>query len=188
MGSRRLLVLLGVGAPLVGLLALLGWALYRGKGQPVSVVVRNEPQWVQVVNRPAPDFTLTLLDGSPLRLSSLRGKVVMVDFWSSWCPPCIAEAPTLRQVYLEYAPRGVEFVGVAIWDTEEAVRRFVRDSGTPYPVGLDEKGRLAIEYGVAGIPEKFFLDPQGVLRRKFIGAISADELRGVLDSLLAPGD
>ncbi len=93
----------------------------------------------------------------------------------------------LAATYPQYAGRGVEFVGVAIWDDEGAVRKFVRQFGIAYPSGLDAQGKIAIDYGVRGIPEKFFIDPDGRLVRKFVGPVTQEKIRAILDELLAQG-
>jgi cytochrome c biogenesis protein CcmG/thiol:disulfide interchange protein DsbE len=108
----------------------------------------------------------------------------MIDFWSSWCPPCRAEASSLSKVYGDYKKKGVEFVGVAIWDTPDAARELLNAAGSKYPAGLDEKGVIAIDYGVTGIPEKYFLDRDGQIVRKFVGPMSESALRNLLDELL----
>ena len=130
-------------------------------------------------------FSLELLDGSVIALSDLSGKVVMVDFWSSWCAPCRQEAPVLAQVYREYLDQPVEFVGVDIWDRPSDARDHVERFNLSYPNGIDVNGRIAIDYGVTGIPEKFFIGPDGVLVKKFVGPMKADKLRAILDELLA---
>jgi cytochrome c biogenesis protein CcmG/thiol:disulfide interchange protein DsbE len=124
------------------------------------------------------------LDGGKVELADLKGSVVMVDFWSSWCPPCRAEASSLSAVYRDYRERGIEFVGVAIWDTPEAARELLKAAESEYPAGLDEKGVIAIDYGVTGIPEKYFIDREGKIVRKFVGPMGEDILRGLLDELL----
>jgi cytochrome c biogenesis protein CcmG/thiol:disulfide interchange protein DsbE len=111
----------------------------------------------------------------------------MVDFWSTWCPPCQREAPTLKEVYDEYRGRGVEFVGVAIWDQRNDVTEFVEQVGADYLLALDDRGLAAVEYGVRGIPEKYFIGPDGTLMRKYIGPMEADDLRRILDNLLPAG-
>ena len=181
--SKRSWILLGAGLPVLGLLALLGWAsLGRGGGSPFGV--NRVFGQVEVSARPAAPFRLVLMDGRPVNLDDLKGKVVLVDFWASWCAPCRQEAPVLKQVYQEYAGRPVEFIGINIWDRREGAVQYLEQFEVPYPNGIDESGAIAIDYGVRGIPEKFFIDSQGVVRQKFVGPMHADALRSALDELL----
>ena len=125
------------------------------------------------------------ISGGSVSLSEMRGKVVLVDFWASWCPPCRQEAAALEEVYREYAGPQVEFIGVNIWDLEDNANTYVKDFGLTYPSGVDTDGVIAIDYGVRGIPEKFFIGRDGGIRQKFVGPMSADTLRQTLDRLLA---
>lgn len=184
-GLRRWLLLAGVVTLLAGLLALLAWATVKSGGRPGGLIVNNTFGEVRIEEKPARDFTLQFFGGRTLALSELRGKLVMVDFWASWCPPCRKEAPELARVYLEYEGKAVEFVGVDIWDSEDGAKEFIARYGVPYPNGLDAKGKIAIDYGVTGIPEKYFISEDGVLLKKFIGPMTEDKLKGVLDELLA---
>ena len=183
---RRLLVALAVFVPLVGLFALLAWALVQSGGQPAGVAINTQFGEVDIEEGPARDFTLTLFDGESLTLSELRGKVVLIDFWTSWCPPCRREAPTLSEAYRRFEGRGVEFVGVAVWDSEEQAAGFVRELGVEYPNGLDSKGSIAIDYGLTGIPEKYIVDREGRLVRKFAGPMELEQLEAVLIELTLP--
>ena len=183
--KRNLLILVSA-VPTAALFALLGWAVARTGGTPGGFGVNNEFGEIGIERRAAPDFTKDSLSGETVRLSELRGKVVMVDFWTSWCPPCRREAPTLAEVYREYAHRNVEFIGVAIWDDRNRVEDYVLEFDLPYLNLIDEKGRIAIDYGVAGIPEKFFIDGNGDVVRKFVGPMDAESLREALDNLVAP--
>jgi cytochrome c biogenesis protein CcmG, thiol:disulfide interchange protein DsbE len=183
--SKRGWILLGTALPVMALLSLLGWAVVRSGGNPGSLGVNSVFGRVDVPAEPASDFTLELLDGGTLNLSDLRGKVVLVDFWASWCPPCRQEAQTLTQVYQEYADQPVEFVGVDIWDRRENALAYINEYNVPYPNGIDERGTILIDYGVTGIPEKFIIDQNGVLRQQLVGPTSADTLRETLDELLA---
>lgn len=183
---RPLLIAAAVFVPLVGLFALLAWALVESGGQPAGVAINTQFGEVAVEEGPARDFTLTLFDGETLRLSELRGKVVLIDFWTSWCPPCRREAPTLADAYRRFQGAGVEFVGVAVWDSEEESSRFVREHDVGYPNGLDSKGTIAIDYGLTGIPEKYIVDREGRLVRKFVGPIEPDRLEALLIELTLP--
>ena len=183
---RPLLVAAAVFVPLAGLFALLAWALVESGGQPAGVAINTQFGEVAVEEAPARDFTLTLFDGETLRLSELRGKVVLIDFWTSWCPPCRREAPTLADAYRRFQGAGVEFVGVAVWDSEEESSRFVREHDVSYPNGLDSKGTIAIDYGLTGIPEKYIVDREGRLVRKFVGPMEPDRLEALLIELTLP--
>ena len=182
--SRRGWIFLLSAIPLAGFLALLGWASLKTGGNPGGLGVNNEFGQVDISSKPAADFTLTLSTGTELPLSDLRGRVVLVDFWASWCTPCRQEAPVLSRVYLEYAGKPVEFVGVNIWDRNQDALDFLEAFETSYPNGVDQAGSIAIDYGVRGIPEKFFIDQNGVLRQKFVGPMQADALRAAIDGLL----
>ncbi len=183
---KRNLIILGSLIPVAALFALLGWAVARSDGNPGGFGINSGFGEIPVERRAAPEFTRPGLDGGTISLSGLRGKVVMLDFWSSWCPPCRREAPVLAQVYREYQGRNVEFVGVAVWDDGQDVLRYVREYDLPYPNVLDDKGRVAIDYGVAGIPEKYFIDESGNVVRSFVGPMEPGSLRAILDGLLAP--
>lgn len=132
--------------------------------------------------RPAPDFALTLLDGSTWRLSEHRGRVVVLNFWASWCEPCKAEMPALQQVATGSA-EDVVFVGVGSKiDRDEDVRRFVDAAAVSYPVGRDlagnDRARGTIEraYGVVGYPATFFIDPEGNIARVEMGPLDVSRL------------
>ena len=179
--------MLGTTVPVLALLALLSWAVVQSGGNPGSLGVNQEVGQVRLSPQLAKDFSLTTLDGATIELAGLRGKVVMLDFWASWCAPCRFEAPDLAQVYLDYADRPVEFVGVDIWDRRQYAIEHVARYRLTYPNGVDDKGTIAINYGVRGIPEKFFIDQNGVIVKKFVGPVDADTLRSTLDELMAQG-
>jgi cytochrome c biogenesis protein CcmG/thiol:disulfide interchange protein DsbE len=139
-----------------------------------------------LVGRPAATFTLTTFDGAAIDLGQLRGQVVVVNFWASWCAPaCYDEAPVLERNWRVYRERGVTIVGVDIQDTTEAGLKFVRDLGLSFPNGRDVTGKVAIDYGVYGVPETFFIDRQGRIRAKHVGAVSDVVFREHVERLLA---
>jgi cytochrome c biogenesis protein CcmG/thiol:disulfide interchange protein DsbE len=139
-----------------------------------------------LVGRPAPVFALSTLDGAPVTLEGHRGKILVVNFWASWCyPACYEEAPVLERNWRGYRDRGVVVLGVGIQDKREAVEKFVTDFGLTFPIAQDLKGSVSVDYGVYGVPETFFVDRQGRIRVKHVGAVTDDVFRKTVDGLLA---
>lgn len=116
------------------------------------------------------DFELPLLsNGENRTLSSFQGDVVLLNFWASWCPPCIAEMPSMQAVYDELGGNGFEIVAVNIQEDPETVRSFMEENGYDFPVLLDRTGRIAGRYGVRGIPTSYVVDPDGRLMAMLTG-------------------
>ena len=139
-----------------------------------------------LVGRPAPGFALTTFDGAPLTLEAQRGKVVVVNFWASWCyPACYEEAPVLERSWRAYRDRGVVVVGVDIQDKAEAAQKFIRDFGLSFPNAPDPTGKVSVDYGTYGVPETFFLDRRGRIRAKHVGALTDEIVRTHVERLLA---
>jgi cytochrome c biogenesis protein CcmG/thiol:disulfide interchange protein DsbE len=149
-----------------------------------------------LVARQAPSFTLTLFDGSTVSLRDLRGKAVFLNFWASWCPPCRAEARALEAAWQKNKGPAVVFLGIDIQDKEEDARAFLEEFGVTYMNGPDAGGRIAIDYGVWGIPESYFIDPEGRITYKHVGGIGAstveaklvDALKGVVSAEEGKGE
>ena len=181
--SSRKIPILAVGVPLlIFVIVLIIGMLQSGRdsGRPGVNDTLGE---VDVTTDAHSDFQITTLDGRELRLSDLRGSIVMVDFWSSWCPPCRAEASVLAEAYERWSEIGVEFVGISIWDNEEDVIDFIKNHNITYPNGIDNDGSIAVEFGVKGIPEKFFVNPQGEIVRKVNGPNTSQSLDAVLTQM-----
>ncbi|MGI8616476.1 MAG: TlpA family protein disulfide reductase [Actinomycetota bacterium] len=157
----------------------------RGQGQG-ALSVANYQARAEVVDTPAPDFELPLLgeDGS-LRLSDLRGDVVVLNFWASWCSPCRIEAPDLQAVWQDYRDQGVRFVGVDELDDTFAAQGFVREFAITYPSVFDPSGSLADDFGFIGLPATYVIDRQGNIVYRFQGFIDGPTLRSSLDEVLA---
>ena len=139
-----------------------------------------------LVGRPAAEFALRSFDGQPVSLSALRGKVVVLNFWASWCfPACYEEAPVLERGWRAYRDRGVVVIGIDIQDKEEAARKFLADFALSFPNAPDPGGKVSIDYGVYGVPETFFIDRAGRIRLKKAGAVTDELFRAQVEKLLA---
>jgi len=154
------------------LIGLLGWGLVQAQRGPVEKGM-------------APDFTLTSFDGRTLSLSDLRGQVVIVNFWASWCPPCREEAAYLEQTWRKYQDRGVVFIGVDYVDAEKEALAYIDEFDITYFNGPDTGTRISTDYNIQGVPETFFIDKTGVLRGVKIGPLAPPELDNKIDGLLA---
>jgi cytochrome c biogenesis protein CcmG/thiol:disulfide interchange protein DsbE len=178
---RRLLLLapLGVAAGAgVGFLAMLrgmGTGSYNPRGVPSALI-----------GKPPPDFTLPALDGAErpaLAAADLRGagKPVLVNFFASWCMPCVVEHPMLMRLSRE----GVPVFGIAYKDKPEDSQNFLRRHGNPYArLGVDLPGRVAIDWGLYGVPETYLIDKEGIIRWRWAGPLTEDTLRAELQPLL----
>lgn len=140
-----------------------------------------------VEGKAAPDFTLNDLSGRPVQLSALKGKVVLLNFWATWCPPCREEIPSM--IRLNQAMQGKAFQMLAVSIDEggrEAVDSFFKRGGAALPALLDTDGKVARRYGTTGVPETFIIDAEGVIRKKVIGAMdwSSPEVLSALDDII----
>jgi cytochrome c biogenesis protein CcmG/thiol:disulfide interchange protein DsbE len=186
LGERRLHALprrwLVVGAVLP-LVLLAGWvALLLTRGTTPAVGAN--------IGQTAPDFALTDLDGNPLHLADLRGRPVIVNFWASWCGPCIDEFPILRDGAATHTADNVALVGIVYRDNADAARHFMQGIGATWPSAMDPGEQVAQAYGIYGPPETFFIDANGVVRGRQIGQLSAADFERQLALALghpAPG-
>jgi len=141
-----------------------------------------------LLGRRAPDFALPMLDGGRvIRFSELRGKVVVINFWASWCAACREEHPNLLAAWGRYRDQGVVLLGIDYQDSPTAARAFMKQMGGDWPILVDPGSRVAIEYGVYGVPETFFMGRDGVVHLKQIGPSSYALLTDEIHRLLEPG-
>lgn len=135
----------------------------------------------------APPTRATTLDGRTVDLADLTGRVVILDFWATWCPPCRAEIPHFKALYARHAPR-LEILGVAMdQDGRQTVSDFVTQQGIPYPVAMGDDGALANAYGgVRGLPTTFVMDPAGRLYKKYVGYQAESVFEQDITALLNP--
>ena len=132
----------------------------------------------------APDFTLGSNRASRVSLSDLRGKIVILNFWASWCPPCQREVPDLQAVHDEYGPQGVVVLAVNQGEKLEDVGRFANNNGIHFAVWLDEDEWAGSIYGVRSIPTTYFIDREGVIRAVQFGTMTREQIVGQLKKIL----
>lgn len=165
-----------------------GWVIVLGIGiafiAGLLALLLIKPPQKSLCDEAAPDWTLTLFDeyrgglpGSELRLSDLRGKGVVLNFWASWCQPCEQEAADLEAAWRKYRDQGIVFVGVDYLDQDPAAKRYLQKFDITYPNGPDLASRISKRYTIRGVPETFFIDPQGkIVGCRRIGPLTASEL------------
>lgn len=166
---RRLLML--------AMLVLIGFALFQTGGTDEGEAVE--------AGQTAPDFELTTLDGKSIRLSELRGKGVLINFWASWCKPCRDEMPAIQQVYDRYKDKGLEVLAVNIAETEVTVDGFVRHLDLAFPILLDSNREVTRLYGIGSIPSSIFVSPDGKVVRKVSGQMSEGQIESMVLETLA---
>ncbi len=132
----------------------------------------------------APEIVLPTFDGQIIKLSDLRGHVVVVNFWASWCKPCEQEAAELENTYRHYKNQGVVFLGVDYVDTEPEARAYLRRFDITYPNGPDLGTKASHAYRIRGVPETFVIDQDGVLRNLFVGPTTQAALQQAIAPLL----
>jgi cytochrome c biogenesis protein CcmG/thiol:disulfide interchange protein DsbE len=159
----------------VVLLALLVAILISRGGTPVGGSIGSQ----------APSFELVDLDGDPVRLADFRGSPVVVNFWASWCGPCVEEFPLLQQAAAEHAADGLALIGIVYRDNADAARSFMQQMGAEWPTVMDPGETVADEFGIlAGPPETFFIDAEGTVVARQIGQLGATDLERHLAAIL----
>jgi len=157
--------------------------------------VRGEPRFVEIleeiqedlgIGQPAKDFTTTLTDGDELTLSSLRGEVTLIDFWATWCQPCRAELPNLKELYAEFHPKGFEILSIGLDEPEalDRARAYIEENSLPWRLALSGRGwddEVAALYKVNGLPSTGLIDRDGILRHV---DLHGDGLRAAVEELI----
>ena len=159
------------------------WAVSGRSAQPALPAVAE-------VRRPAPDFALPGLNDDTVRLSDYKGKVVLVNFWGSWCAPCKEETPALQRVYQKLRDQGLVIVGIDLRNQEQPgaqgdanVRSFINQYGVTYPIALDINGDVARAFRIYPIPTSFFIDRAGTIRYIAVSKVTSEDVERVFTRL-----
>ena len=170
---------------LVGLAAGILWTVASrvpsAVGEPLSSLPSPREGFL------APDFTLDTLQGEKVTLSHLRGKIVVVNFWATWCLPCRKETPALEKAYEQYEDSGMVILGMNLTDQDSVsdVESFVQEFKLTYPILLDRDGSVSNLYQIEGLPTTFFINREGIIRTVIVGGpMSETFIRSKMETLL----
>lgn len=181
-----------------GLLGLIGWGVYDYyvSSNKIEEIKQEEKSLTSSSNKDvkigiqegqaAPDFQLQTLDGNTMKLSDLKGKKVILNFWATWCPPCKAEIPHMQEFYLEQTNDKVEILAVNLTTGEKNqndVGTFVKDYGLTFPVLLDRTGEVGQTYQTFTIPTSYVIDTKGVIQKKIVGPMDKDMMYELVNNI-----
>ncbi|OGQ48172.1 MAG: hypothetical protein A3H42_06810 [Deltaproteobacteria bacterium RIFCSPLOWO2_02_FULL_46_8] len=136
-----------------------------------------------MIGKKAPSFSLETMEGKKFTLESIAGTPLVVNFWATWCGPCFYEHPVLKKARDRYEKEGVKFLGVVYQDQKETVLQFLKEEGSPFLALLDPESKMAIDYGVGGVPETFFIDANGIIQEKFSGILTTEYINEQIERL-----
>jgi cytochrome c biogenesis protein CcmG, thiol:disulfide interchange protein DsbE len=135
-------------------------------------------------DHPAPDLALRQLDGTSLALHDLRGQVVLINIWATWCPPCRAEMPAIQQAYASYRDRGLVVLAINQREDATTITPFLEQHGLTFPTLLDHDGQASATYQASALPSSFFVDRRGVIRAVYHGPMPPRVINGIVEQLL----
>ena len=165
----------------VAIAAIFGVLKFSNFGRVPDVSVKTKKQ----IFTPAPDFTLLDIYGDEKKLSDFKGKVVILDFWATWCPPCRDLIPNFIELYNEYRDEGLEIIGVTMdWNADRVAGPFALENGIDYTILLGNRNISDLYGGISAIPTTFVLDREGGIRKKYIGYREKDLFEEDIKELL----
>jgi peroxiredoxin len=180
-----LVVVVVVGALIGGGLAMLVLGTNTAANRAGGLVIATSSRALLREGQPAPVWTLNTLDGKPIALSEMNGQPALINFWASWCPPCIEETPALIEAYNELKGEGraVEFIGIGTNDEVSNLQKFAANNDVSYVLVADPDGKVSDAYGVLGMPTTVFVDSNGIVRKIHNGAITKAQVLDIMRGL-----
>ncbi|MBD8068182.1 TlpA disulfide reductase family protein [Bacillus sp. PS06] len=163
----------------LALIAMIGFAVFQAFQKQ-----KNETTGVEIGNK-APDFELQVADGEIIKLSDLEGKKVLVNFWASWCEPCLEEMPEIQELY-DTKSDDIEILAVNMTVTEknlQTAKDFIKEQGFTFPVLLDVTNKTSSNYEVLNLPVSYFIDSKGIIRDRYPGAMSLEYMKEMLEKM-----
>lgn len=184
--------------PLIGIIGMIAIVVSDGSGDNATTAAQNSallddstplpstlpprtqpPPPTSVFNNPVPDVVLEYLNGEEFQLTDFRGKMLVVNFWATWCPPCVDEMPALQSFYENYEADDLEMVLVTAPDSQQSesdIATFVEELGITLPIGISQNGQLNNLMGARAMPSTFFIDENGITRGMWMGEITEEDL------------
>jgi len=144
---------------------------------------QKQPEKKEIKWGNAPDFTVNTINNGTITLSQSSGKVIILNFWATWCPPCRAEIPDFIALYNKYKDKGVAIIGLSVDKREETVKKFIEENGINYPIGMGNEEIVHNYGGISGIPTSFIIDREGNIKEKFIGLRSKEFFENTVKKL-----
>ncbi|HYG60395.1 MAG TPA: thiol-disulfide oxidoreductase ResA [Symbiobacteriaceae bacterium] len=135
------------------------------------------------IGKPAPDFELKTIDGTSYKLSDLKGKTVMLNFFATWCPSCRAEMPAMEEVYKEYKDKDFIILAVDLNESDLAIRSFTEKFGLTFPIIVDKDDRVSRTYEIVNLPTSYFIDKTGVVRERVLGEMRKEQMRAIIEKI-----
>ena len=182
--SPILLVFLVI--PLFGIIAAVALALSEGgfNGQPVATPQAVSSDFVSLVGQPAPDFSLTGIDGAKHQLTEYKGHVTFVNFWATWCGPCRVELPTLEKFVAAQGDKGAVVLAINAGETADQINTYFKENDiSGLNVLLDSNIEVYTAYGINALPTSFIVDKDGIIRYRHFGMLREEDIKGYMDKL-----
>lgn len=142
-----------------------------------------EGHTVANIGDPASEFELTDLNGRLVNLKNYKGKKVILNFWATWCPPCVKEMPLLQEAYNKEKNKGVEFIGINYNESYERINKFISDHRITFTILIDNDLKISMDYGVIGLPLTFFIDQNGIIKERYKGELTKELIEDRLNKI-----